>query len=208
MEKETDKKEGLSSEHDLRTLAEDFYLWLMRSSVDLKARSQTFQVLSQIMRIAQSSESGGNYLPKSLEKEAYLALSNIKEQVQDGKIQLQNLLEPVCRVLQKLTHENPKAQLIAHATEIEYIFCIHPKYQSFSEPDYRQKFKGYLKILIDTVSSSFSSTQARAIAQILSQVVKNPERYSKDPQKNLTESLQKSGIVILDVSRSDESKTA
>lgn len=204
-----ENKEKSLSEYDLKAVAEDFYFWLMRSTSEPKIYSDTFQLLSQIMRIAQISNTGrGDYLSKNVVKEAFSSLSNIKEQVQDGKIQFQNLFSTISQVLQKLIHENPKAQLIAHATEIEYIFCIHSTYSSSCEAAYQQKFKGYLKTIVDTVNSDLSLTQTKAIVQILSQIVKNPSDFSKDPHKKLMESLKKSGIIVIDRPTTEEPKTA
>jgi hypothetical protein len=193
---------------DLHAIAEELYFWLMRSTSEPKTHADTFQVLSQILRIAQMSNTGGNYLPISAEKEAFLALQNIKEQVQDGKIQRQHLFEATHHILQKLIHENPKAELIAHATEIEYLFCIHSNYSSSEEAEYRQKFKGYLKSIAHTVQGPLSSTEAKAIAQIMRQIVKNPQHFSKDPHQTLMESLKKSGISIIYRPTPGESQSA
>ncbi len=202
------RKPEFNPEFNLLALAEEMYFWLMRSTSDPKAYASTFQLLSQIMRIAKLSESGGNCIPKPVEASAFAALFNIKEQVQDGKIKMNRLFDTIQQVLRKLTYENPKAQLIAHATEIEYIFCIHSTYNSSIEADYQQKFRGYLKNLVETVNGSLSTTQARAIAQVLSQVVKNPGSFSKDPHKTLSESLLKSGITILNSPEERESESA
>lgn len=193
---------------DLHSVTEDLYFWLMRSTSEPKTHADTFQVLSQILRIVQMSNSGGNYIPQSTEKDAFTALSNIKEQVQDGKIQRQHLFEATQRILHKLIYENPKAELIAHATEIEYLFCIHSNYSSSEEADYRQKFKKYLKNLTHTVKDSLSTTEAKAIAQIMRQIVKNPQNYSKDPHQTLMDSLKKSGITIIHRPTAEESQSA
>ncbi len=202
------RKSEFNPEFNLHSLAEDIYFWLMRSTSDPKAHAKTFQVLSQIMRIANLSSCGGNYIPKAIESSVFAALYSIKEQLHDGKIQINKLFDAVLQVLRKLTYENPKAQLIAHATELEYIFCIHSTYKSATEADYQQKFKGYLKTLVDTVNSSLSPTQAKAIVQILSQIVRNPAFFSEDPHKILSESLQKSGITVVNSPESGESETA
>jgi hypothetical protein len=209
-----DVRKGMGQEEenpmsDLHSIAEELYFWLMRSTSEPKTHADTFQILSQILRIVQMSNKGGNYLPESKEKEAFLALLNIKEQVQDGKVQRQHLFEAIQAILQRLIYENPKAELIAHATEIEYIFCIHSKYSSSEEADYRQRFKKYLKILTQAVQGPLSTTEARAITQIMRQIVKNPQNFSKDPHKTLMDSLKKSGIsVIIRPSSSEESQSA
>ena len=201
------RKTEFNPEFNLHSLAEEIYFWLMRSTSDPKAHAKTFQVLSQIMRIASLSSHGGDYIPKAVEASTFAALFNIKEQLHDGKMPISKLFDAVLQVLRKLTYENPKAQLIAHATEIEYIFCIHSTYNSTTEADYQQKFKGYLKTLVNTVNSSLSSTQAKAIVQILSQIVRNPAIFSEDPHKILSESLQKSGITVVNPPE-QESETA
>lgn len=199
------RKTDFNPDFNLHSLAEEIYFWLMRSTSDPKAHARTFQVLSQIMRIAGLSSKGGDYIPKTVETSVFASLFNIKEQLHDGKMQLSRLFDAVLQVLRKLTYENPKAQLIAHATEIEYIFCIHSTYQSTTEADYQQKFKGYLKTLVNTVNSSLSSTQAKAIVQILSQIIRNPAVFSEDPHKILAESLQKSGITVINPPLESES---
>ncbi len=193
---------------DLHSIAEELYFWLMRSTSEPKTHADTFQILSQILRIVQMSNTGGNYITASTEKEAFSALLNIKEQVQDGKVQRQHLFEATQHILQKLIHENPKAELIAHATEIEYLFCIHSNYSSSEEADYRQKFKGYLKTLAHTVQGQLSTTEAKAIAQIMRQIVKNPQNFSKDPHQILMDSLKKSGISIIHRPPAEESQSA
>jgi len=202
------KKSEFNKEFSLHSLAEEIYFWLMRSTSDPKAHAKTFQVLSQIMRIANLSGSGGNYIPKAIESSVFTALYGIKEQLHDGKIQINKLFDAVLQVLRKLTYENPKAQLIAHATELEYIFCIHSTYKSTTEADYQQKFKGYLKTLANKVNGPLSATQAKAIVQILSQIVRNPAFFSEDPHKILSESLQKSGITVVNPNEAKESETA
>ncbi len=202
------RKSEFNSEFSLHSLAEEIYFWLMRVASDPKAHAKTFQVLSQIMRIANLSSSGGNYIPKPVEASAFAALFNIKEQLHDGKMQINKLFDAVLQILRKLTYENPKAQLVAHATEIEYIFCIHSAYKSTTEADYQQKFRGYLKTLADTVNSSLSQTQAKAMAQILSQIVRNPAFFSEDPHKIISDSLQKSGITVVTQEEVRGSETA
>jgi len=194
---------------DLHGIAEELYFWLMRSTSEPKTHADTFQILSQILRIVQMSNKGGNYLPASQEREAFMALLNIKEQVQDGKVQRQYLLEATQNILQRLIYENPKAELIAHATEIEYLFCIHSKYSSSEEAEYRQRFKKYLKKLTHTVQGPLSTTEAKAIAQIMRQIVKNPQNFSRDPYQTLMDSLKKSGISLILINpASEESQSA
>ncbi len=193
---------------NLHLIAEELYFWIMRSTAEPKLHAETFQLLSQIMRIAQISITGANYLSKEVESNSFNALSNVKEQVQDGKIQLSALPPIIHQILQRLIYDNPKAQLIAHATEIEYIFCIHSTYSSSCEANYQQKFKGYLKTLVDTVNTPLSSTQTKAIVQVLSQIVKNPDHFSLDPQKTLSDSLERSGVIVVIKPPFEESETA
>jgi len=195
----TVEKQKFSHEPNLHAASEELYFWLMRSATSPKQHAETFRLLSQIMRISQISSTGGNYLPKHVEKEGVEALSLIKEQLLDGKIQAINLFNKIERVLKKLVQENSKALIIAYATEIEYIFCIHATYNSKNEAKYQQRFKGYLKGLVNTVNESLSETQAMAITQALSQIVKNPESFSGDPQKTLSESLEKSGVILIEI---------
>ena len=191
------KKQTFNHGFNLHAIAEELYFWLMRSLTSPKSHAETFRLLSQIMRISHISDTGGNYLAKHAEKEAFEALSLIKEQLMDGKIQANHLFGKIETVLQKLTQENTKAQLIAYATEVEYIFCIHATYNSSSEAQYQQNFKKYLKNLVDIVNDALSETQAKAITQALSQIAKNPHIFSEDPQKSLIDSLDKSGIIII-----------
>lgn len=173
---------------------EDFYFWLMRSIHEPKNSAHTFQALSQIMRVALMANKGGSYLTQEKEKEAIQHLSTIKEQLADGKIHFQTLSKQILPILQKLTHENPKAQLIAHATEIEYIFCINAPSHSCPTNDYQTKFQGYLKTIVETVNHSLSEIQAKAIVQVMSQILKNPENFPTDPHETLREKLEKIGI--------------
>lgn len=195
-------------ESNLLLIAEELYFWLMRSTSIPKQHAETFRLLSQIMRIAQISQEGAECLSDQVESNCFIALSNIKEQVQDGKIQIGSLAVPVHQVLQKLIYDNPKAQLIAHATEIEYIFCIHSTYSSSCEANYQHKFKGYLKTIVDTVNSPISSTQTKAIVQVLCQIIKNPDLFSLDPHKNLSDSLQRSGVIFVDRIPNEETEIA
>lgn len=197
-------KNKLNNESNLHAVSEELYFWLMRSTTSPKQHAEIFRLLSQIMRISQVSSTGGNYLPEQIEKDGVEALLSIKEQLLDGKIQISNLFDKVEKVLKRLIQENSKALIIAYATEIEYIFCIHASYKSTEEASYQQKFKGYLRGLVNTVNESLTETQALAINQALSQIVKNPSQYSSDPQKNLSESLQKSGIIVIDTPSFEE----
>ena len=193
------EKQEFSHEFNLHTVAEELYFWLMRSLASPKAYADTFRLLSQIMRISQISNAGGDYLPKYVEREASEALYFINEQLLDRKIQISNLFEAIEKVLQRLIQENTKAQLIAYATEVEYIFCIHATYKSSIEASYQQNFKEYLKALVNTVHKNLSEIQAKAITQVLSQIAKNPRDFSTDPKKSLIDSLGKSGIIIINL---------
>ena len=203
------EKQKFNYEPNLHAVSEELYFWLMRSTTSPKQYADSFRLLSQIMRISQLSSTGGNYLSKPVEREGVESLSLIKEQLLDGKIQVPDLFDKIEKILKKIVQENSKALIIAYATEIEYIFCIHATYNSVEEAKYQQKFKRYLKNLVSTVNDALSDTQAKAITQALSQIVKNPSHFSEDPHKTLTESLEKSGVTIINLpSLNEEAETA
>ncbi len=178
----------------LLTCAEEFYFWLMRSVSDPKAASNIFKALSQIMRIAQMSRLGGSYLSEELEQEAVKALTELKEELNDGTLSFHSLSKEIDPILGKLIDNNPKAQLIAHATEIEYIFCINTA-SSFPSQD-QEKLQSYLKEIVAIVNESISEIQAKAIVQVMAQILKGPKPFSVCPHETLKEKIEKAGIFL------------
>ncbi len=106
----------------------NFYTEVARRISDLhhpQEYAKTLQQISQLMRIAHCSSSGGEFLSKEAEEIARQRLSELREELDDGKSHTENIAPEVSSIIFSLTYNNPKALLVSRLTELEYKFCIH-----------------------------------------------------------------------------------
>ena len=103
----------------------DFYAWYLSWVREPNLHSPTFKILSQIMRIAQVSLTGGRYLSEKDEAHALLKLEQLKDKLFDGTIKSEEILGSLSDILENVIHCNPKARLVSYITEIEYVFYLN-----------------------------------------------------------------------------------
>jgi hypothetical protein len=168
--------------------ATDFYAWYMSWDNSPSNHSQTFRVLSQIMRIAQVSVDGGNYLSDKQENQALASLGHLKEHLFDGHMKTDEILSNLTDVLQTLIIDNPKARVIAHATEMEYVFCIHPPPSSSTAAS--EDLQQYLAMVIQNVNPSLLDIHAYGIAQSMAKILEEASSIA-DPKQALENAIGK-----------------
>ncbi len=172
--------------HKLFDCTSDFYAWYMSWDTVPSDHPETFRALSQIMKIAQTSYEGGNYLRESEEKEALQTLSQLRERLFYGNMKTDEILSQLTDVLQTMISQNPKARVVAHATELEYVFCIQSKETNPSLEDFQQ----YLHSILKMVNPSLLEIHAHAIAQSMAMILEQAAEIS-DPKSTLEQALQR-----------------
>jgi hypothetical protein len=140
----------------------DFYSWYMALVNKPGEQAKVFQILSQIMRVAKISQSGGNYLLEEEESTALQSLYLLKEHLLDGKIKQNDVLTKVERIRENLISKNPKAKLVTCVTEVEYKLCLAPKPETEAAD-----LKSALESLLAQVNQDLQEKSAQAITQTL-----------------------------------------
>ena len=152
--------------------AEEFYLWLLSHASGLHLHTRTRQLISIVMRIADVSRLKGEFLSEQEEKLAIERLLKLKQELHEGEIKHLELPLGLDLLVQNLTVGNAKAKLVAHTTELEYIFCIQPIQKHSQET--RIHFQKVLKRINEQITPHLPDYKAQALAQGLSTLIKNP----------------------------------
>jgi len=164
-----------------------FFAWYLTWDSAPADHARSFEYLSQIMQIARVSKEGGNFLSSMQEKKALDSLSSLQEDLFNGNIRHPDIQESLMHILHSLTDSNPKAKLISHTTELEYLLCIHP---SGNQPsDATERYQQTLSYIISKVTPNMLDVHAHAIAQGLSKILDNPQAIP-DIQQALHEAIR------------------
>lgn len=177
--------------------ASEFYTWYMMLVSKPRDQAEVFQTLSQLMRVAEISRAGGNYLSETEETTASQALCALREQLLDGKIKQHDILSRVQSIREKLIFHNPKAKLVTYATEVEYKFYLSPSPRL--QADYVKKM---IDSLLTHVNPSLQPINAQAISQVLVSLLEtvsgsgplentNSQNFLERTQSNLDALLNK-----------------
>ena len=135
--------------------------------------ARSFECLSQMMRIAQTSKEGGGYFSSTQETSVLDSLRSLKEGINIRTISNDEIQPKLLQILQDLTDANPKALLVSQTTELEYLLCVHPgKDQS---KDITGRYQQLLSHIIENVTPDMSDSTATAISLGLSKILDNPE---------------------------------
>lgn len=167
--------------------AEEFYVWLLSHAFGVHLHTRTKQLLSIVMSIADVSRLGGGFLSETEEKQAIDKIIKLKKEFLEGQLKHLELPVELDLLIQNLTITNPKAKLVAHTTELEYLFCIQP-IQHHPE-EMRARFQKVLKRINQHITPRFPDYKAKAVAQGLSVIVKNPH-LAEDPLFSLNLAIE------------------
>lgn len=160
----------------------DFYTWYMCWVKEPKTHAETFQALSELMRIGLLSSEGGLYLSKEEELTAEESICILKNELCDGSTKQTEVHNKLQQIANSLILNNPKAKLVAYATKLEYKYCI------LTPSSIKDKsLRSCLDKLVQTVTPSLLAVNAYAISQILSQTL---EENPADPQEKLSKELK------------------
>lgn len=145
------------------------FAWYVTRDPFPQDHAETRKNLAVIMRIAQASLDGGHFMSKSEESFAFDALSMVREKLGDGVISRTEIPKMLAKVIQELTEKNPKAKIIAQATQLEYAFCIHPV--SPLSPKQTVYCRNLLNQMTSRVTPQLSESYAYAVVQRLSKIL-------------------------------------
>jgi hypothetical protein len=167
--------------------AEEFYLWLLSHASGLHLHTRTRQLIIIVMRIADVSRLKGGFISELEEKQAIDKLLKMKQGFSQGEIKHLELPLELDLLIQNLTICNVKAKLVAHTTELEYIFCIQPMQKHSQET--RMHLQKVLKRINEEITPHFPDYKAQALAQGLSTLMKNPHTL-EDPLHSLNLAIE------------------
>lgn len=152
--------------------AEEFYLWLLSHASGHHLHTRTRLLFSIVMSIADVSRLGGAFLSENEERLAIEKILFLKQGFSEGEIKHLELPVELDLLIQNLTIDNAKAKLVAHTTELEYLFCLQPIQKHSQET--RARFQRVLKRINSHITPHFPDYKAQALAQGLSVIMKNP----------------------------------
>ena len=153
-----------------------FYEWYLSWDASPSEHARSFECLSQIMRIAQTSKEGGGFLSSTQETSALNSLSSLKDDISNGYIRINEIQTSLLQILQNLTDANPKARLVSQTTKLEYLLCVHPSRDQ--SKDITGRYQQLLSHIISQVTPNMLDSHANAISQGLSKILDNPESVS------------------------------
>ncbi len=177
--------------HKLFASATEFYDWLMGTSMSSQGdQSATYQRINQLLRIADCSSKHGQFLTASEEDNALETLRTCRDQILNGQIRTQDILDSMAKNLHELTQNNPKALLVARLTEIEYMYYIYPMQQGV--PEAGRELKHLLDQAIATVNPQLLDIKALELARDLASFTeadKSPEDLARALKNWLSSNL-------------------
>ena len=171
--------------HHLYHETAEFYAWFMSWVPHPSTHRSTFQYLSRIMRIAHVSTTGGKFLSGAEEQSALGKLSHLREELYNGNIHFHEIEGNLLLILHSLIQANPKAKLVAHATELEYLLCI----SNPSTPSNAEQYQNFFNRVIEQIKPELPDIHAQAIAQGLSRIVDNHKQIS-DVHRALNDAIK------------------
>ncbi len=165
-----EKRQGdLAPGRELFHSASEFYSWYMGLINAPDPEPNVFRTLSALMRIALLSAEGGGYLSSGEEQETISGLFKLREGLCDGTLNKKSTFPELQSLMEGIIAQNPKAKLVAYATELEYRFCIRPAPTAQTD-----RFQSYLQGLLKHVNPSLLEVQAYAVNQIIGRILENP----------------------------------
>ncbi len=131
---------------------------------------QTFEYLSRIMRIAFVSLSQGHYLTTGEENKAKGTLEALGRNLYAGNTRHEQIPDILLGAINDLTESNPKARLVDHTTQLEYLICIRPGQSEEVQAECKKLLDG----IVEQINPDLPDINAQAVAQGLSQILQNP----------------------------------
>ena len=135
-----------------------FYSWYqwVRKTSDSPQSSQNLQV---IMQIAQKAS-----LTPEEEQEAVNRLSDLREDLDSGRITMDQIGHETDRIIDELTENNPKSRVVMYTTQIEIAINL-------SEGEPSDELREALNQLMNHISPEMPNIQAETLSRNLSLIL-------------------------------------
>ncbi|GAB4184486.1 MAG: hypothetical protein Tsb0015_00470 [Simkaniaceae bacterium] len=155
-----------------------FYAWYLSWDSKPSNHTETFELLSRIMRIAQVSKEGGNFLSSFQEKDALEAFSDLSDDLSYGKLENPEINDRLNKILAHLTDNNPKAKVVSYITSLEYLINI--RNADIIPKPLLEDFKAQFSSLIEKLNPNLSDINAEAISRHLKEILQSPPGRFED----------------------------